>query len=92
VDLPRGQIGRPICQETPVPFDLPSLAWTKDLEPATSAVTVRLTLTAQQSLYGTTEDIVKAVFAAADVFAGGALQHDDMTVLVMKVSPALRQA
>jgi serine phosphatase RsbU (regulator of sigma subunit) len=49
-------------------------------------------LTAQQSLYGTTEDIVKAVFAAADVFAGGALQHDDMTVLVMKVSPALRQA
>jgi sigma-B regulation protein RsbU (phosphoserine phosphatase) len=32
------------------------------------------------------EDIVKAIFAAADVFAGGAAQHDDMTVLVMRCS------
>jgi sigma-B regulation protein RsbU (phosphoserine phosphatase) len=40
---------------------------------------------AQQAAEGNAEDIVKAMFAAADVFAGSALQHDDMTVLVMKV-------
>ncbi len=44
-------------------------------------------LATQQTLGGTTEDIVKAVFAAADAFAGNASQHDDMTVLVMEVSP-----
>jgi phosphoserine phosphatase RsbU/P len=44
-------------------------------------------LTAQHSYDGTADDIVKAIFTAADVFAGGAPQHDDMTVLVMKVSP-----
>ena len=49
-------------------------------------------LTAQQSCDGTADDIVKAIFAAADVFAGGASQHDDMTVLVMKVSPPSGQA
>ena len=43
-------------------------------------------LAAQQSCDTTAEDIVKAIFAAADVFAGQASQHDDMTVLVMKVS------
>ena len=43
-------------------------------------------LAAQQASNGTTEDIVKAIFAAADVFAGGASQHDDMTVLVMRYS------
>ncbi|MGC2658870.1 MAG: SpoIIE family protein phosphatase [Bryobacteraceae bacterium] len=43
-------------------------------------------LAAQQASDGTAEDIVNAVFAAADVFAGGASQHDDMTVLVMKCS------
>ena len=43
-------------------------------------------LAAQQASNGTAEDIVKAVFAAADIFAGGASQHDDMTVLVMKYS------
>jgi len=43
-------------------------------------------LAAQQALGETAEDIVKAIFAAADVFAGGASQHDDMTVLVMKRS------
>lgn len=46
-------------------------------------------LAAQQNCDGTAEDIVKAIFAAADTFAGNASQHDDMTVLVMKVSPAL---
>jgi sigma-B regulation protein RsbU (phosphoserine phosphatase) len=40
---------------------------------------------AQQAANGNAEDIVKAIFAAADIFAGSALQHDDMTVLVMKV-------
>jgi hypothetical protein len=46
-------------------------------------------LTAQQNCDVTAEDIVKAIFAAADVFAGGAPQHNDMTVLLMKVSPGL---
>jgi sigma-B regulation protein RsbU (phosphoserine phosphatase) len=49
-------------------------------------------LAAQQRCDETTEDIVKAIFAAADVFAGSASQHDDMTVLVMKVSPVSGQA
>ena len=43
--------------------------------------------TAQQASDGTAEEIVKAIFAAADVFAGSASQHDDMTVLVVRVSP-----
>lgn len=43
-------------------------------------------LAAQQASDGTAEEIVKAIFAAADVFAGSASQHDDMTVLVMKSS------
>ncbi len=43
-------------------------------------------LAAQQASKGTVEDIVKAIFAAANVFAGGAPQHDDMTVLVMRCS------
>ena len=34
----------------------------------------------------TAEDIVKAIFEAADAFTERAPQHDDMTVLVMKVS------
>ncbi len=41
---------------------------------------------AQQASDVTVEGVVKAVFAAADVFAGGASQHDDMTVLVMRYS------
>ncbi len=49
-------------------------------------------LAAQQASDGTAEDIVKAIFAAADIFAGNASQHDDMTVLVMKVSPVSGQA
>jgi phosphoserine phosphatase RsbU/P len=44
---------------------------------------------AEQAPGESAEDIVKAIFAAADVFTGGASQHDDMTVLVMKVSPRL---
>ena len=43
-------------------------------------------LATQQTSDGTAEDIVKAIFAAADVFVGNAPQHDDMTVLVMKCS------
>ena len=39
---------------------------------------------AQKALHGTAEDIVKAIFAAAESFAAGASQHDDMTVLVMR--------
>jgi phosphoserine phosphatase RsbU/P len=44
-------------------------------------------LAAQQASDGTAEEIVKAIFAATDVFVGKASQHDDMTVLVMKVLP-----
>ena len=51
-----------------------------------------MTLAAQKNCEGTVEDIVKAIFAAADTFAGNASQHDDMTVLVMKVSPVSGQA
>ncbi len=43
-------------------------------------------LAAEQASNGSVEEIVKAIFAAADVFAGGASQHDDMTVLVMRCS------
>ncbi|MGI8988378.1 MAG: PP2C family protein-serine/threonine phosphatase [Bryobacteraceae bacterium] len=43
-------------------------------------------LAAQQALEGTAEEIVKAIFAGANIFAGGASQHDDMTVLVVKRS------
>ncbi len=43
-------------------------------------------LAAQQTSDGTAEDIVKAIFTAADVFAAGASQHDDMTILVMRYS------
>ena len=49
-------------------------------------------LAAQQAWDGTVEDIVKAIFAAAETFAGNASQHDDMTVLVMKVLPVSEQA
>lgn len=43
-------------------------------------------LAAEQASGGTAEDIVKAIFASADDFAGGTSQHDDMTVLVLKCS------
>ncbi len=49
-------------------------------------------LAAREAVDGTAEDIVKAIFAAADTFAGKASQHDDMTVLVMKVSQVSGQA
>ncbi len=41
---------------------------------------------AQQAIDGTVENLVKAIFDAADAFAAGASQHDDMTVLVMRYS------
>lgn len=41
---------------------------------------------AEQAVDGTAEDIVKAIFGAADRFTGKAPQHDDMTVLVAKFS------
>ncbi len=43
-------------------------------------------LAAEQAAGGSAEDIVKAILTAADAFVGGASQHDDMTVLVMKRS------
>jgi phosphoserine phosphatase RsbU/P len=44
-------------------------------------------LSAQCAAGKTAEDIVKIVFEAADAFTGKAPQHDDMTVLVMKLCP-----
>ncbi len=41
-------------------------------------------LAAEEASGGTAEDIVRAIFDAADRFTGKAPQHDDMTVLVMK--------
>lgn len=41
---------------------------------------------AEKVAEGTAEDIVKAIFDAADQFTGKASQHDDMTVLVAKFS------
>ncbi len=41
---------------------------------------------AEQAADGSAEDIVKAIFDAADQFTGKAPQHDDMTVLVAKFS------
>ncbi|HEX4165274.1 MAG TPA: SpoIIE family protein phosphatase [Bryobacteraceae bacterium] len=43
-------------------------------------------LAAQCKADQTAEDIVKAIFEAADAFTEKAPQHDDMTVLVMKLS------
>jgi sigma-B regulation protein RsbU (phosphoserine phosphatase) len=43
-------------------------------------------LAAQFAVNETAEDIVKAIFLAADAFTRKAPQHDDMTVLVMKLS------
>jgi phosphoserine phosphatase RsbU/P len=43
-------------------------------------------LAAQRAAGETAEDIVKAIFEAADAFTEKAPQHDDMTVLVMKLS------
>jgi sigma-B regulation protein RsbU (phosphoserine phosphatase) len=43
-------------------------------------------LAAQHAVSKTAEDIVKDIFEAADAFTEKAPQHDDMTVLVMKLS------
>lgn len=43
-------------------------------------------LAAQHAVSKTAEDIVKDIFEAADTFTGNAPQHDDMTLLVMKLS------
>jgi phosphoserine phosphatase RsbU/P len=43
-------------------------------------------LAAQCAVSRTAGDIVKDIFEAADAFTEKAPQHDDMTVLVMKLS------
>ena len=45
-----------------------------------------LILTAEQASNRTAEEIVQTIFQAADAYTGDASQHDDMTVLVMKLS------
>ncbi len=45
----------------------------------------RMTAAAEGARKGSAEDILQAVFRAADDFTAGAPQHDDMTLLVMKL-------
>jgi sigma-B regulation protein RsbU (phosphoserine phosphatase) len=40
---------------------------------------------------GSARDVLKAIFAEADKFTAGAPQHDDMTLLVVKLNPAATQ-
>jgi phosphoserine phosphatase RsbU/P len=49
----------------------------------------RMRLAADAALGHSAEDIVRAVFTEADQFTGAAPQHDDMTLLVLKVARAL---
>jgi sigma-B regulation protein RsbU (phosphoserine phosphatase) len=51
-----------------------------------------MVLAAQQASAESADGIAKAIFAKADVFAGGAPQHDDMTVLVMRYSAEASQS
>ena len=37
---------------------------------------------------GMTQELIDKLFVAADAFAGGAMQHDDMTLLIVRVLPA----
>ncbi len=37
---------------------------------------------------GSADDILRAIFQAADQFTAGAPQHDDMTLLIMKLEPS----
>ncbi|MGA8594058.1 MAG: SpoIIE family protein phosphatase, partial [Bryobacteraceae bacterium] len=46
----------------------------------------RMRLAAETAAGLSAEDILRTVFAAADQFTGSAPQHDDMTVLVLKVT------
>jgi sigma-B regulation protein RsbU (phosphoserine phosphatase) len=36
---------------------------------------------------GSAEEVLKAIFDAADQFTAGAPQHDDMTLLILKLDP-----
>ncbi len=46
----------------------------------------RMLRAAEPLMHGSAEEILHGVFAAADRFTGSALQHDDMTLLVLKVA------
>ncbi len=46
----------------------------------------RMTSAAEKAYSANAEEILRAIFAAADEFTGKALQHDDMTLLVAKLS------
>ena len=48
----------------------------------------RMLATASTIRSGAAQDVLNAVFLAADLFTASAPQHDDMTLLVMKLSPA----
>ncbi len=46
----------------------------------------RMVSAAEQPYAANAEKILRAIFAAADEFTGNAAQHDDMTLLVAKLS------
>jgi sigma-B regulation protein RsbU (phosphoserine phosphatase) len=48
----------------------------------------RMMVAAAAAREGSAEDVMKAIFAEADMFTDGAPQHDDMTMLILKLDPA----
>ncbi len=48
----------------------------------------RMMIAAAEAKDGSAEEVLKAIFAEADKFTAGAPQHDDMTVLILKLDPA----
>jgi sigma-B regulation protein RsbU (phosphoserine phosphatase) len=47
----------------------------------------RMMLAAAAARDGSADDVLKAIFAEADKFTDGAPQHDDMTMLILKLDP-----
>jgi len=47
----------------------------------------RMMLAAASAREGSADQVLKKVFADADKFTAGAPQHDDMTLLILKLDP-----
>jgi sigma-B regulation protein RsbU (phosphoserine phosphatase) len=52
----------------------------------------RMMLAAAAAREGSAEEVLQAIFAEADRFTDGAPQHDDMTLLILKLDPARTEA
>jgi sigma-B regulation protein RsbU (phosphoserine phosphatase) len=48
----------------------------------------RMMLAAASAREGSAEQVLKTIFAQADKFTAGAAQHDDMTLLILKLDPS----